>query len=305
MTTPLFRVFEAAIREFQAERTVLRPLAAARYDRTIFPTVGQYDWFSGQALYCLVRHLKPEAIVEVSTSSGYSTLFMGLALKRNGKGHIRTFEMDPRAAAAAEKNFRRWEVDPFVRLHVGDARRNVTDRTGKDASLLFLDSLHSERFARWFLECLVASPPADSLFHMHDIMPTDARVRKFGGPPFPPDRKKSAFKRWKNAIRGRAPSDEELPQSLKAVFPPDAANPLPTYDGNDTTEAVFGNRLAGKLGADDKAYCHHIADRFPELGPRDFDHVVVGWEDGHGRPLEWNESLWAYAGRIAEAYASL
>ncbi len=305
MTTPLIQVFEAAIREHHAERAVLRSLAAARYDRTIFPTTGQYDWFSGQALYCLVRHIRPEAIVEISTSSGYSTLFMGLALKRNGKGEIRTFEMDPKAAAAAEKNFRRWDVDAFVRLHVGDARKNVTARTGSDASILFLDSLHSEGFARWFLESLVASPPAGALFHMHDIMPPDARVRKFGGPPFPAARKKSVFGRWKDAIRGRAPSDEELPQSAKAVFPPDAANPLPTYDGNDTTEAVFGNRLAAKLGAGDKVYCHHAADRFPELGPREFDRAVVGRQDGRGRPLEWNESLWAYADRVAEAYASL
>lgn len=81
-TFQMIRLFEAAIRDYGAECDTLRPLAEARYDTAIFPTTGQYDWFSGQALYCLVRHRKPEAVVEISTSSGYSTLFMGLALRK-------------------------------------------------------------------------------------------------------------------------------------------------------------------------------------------------------------------------------
>jgi len=303
-TFQMIRLFEAAIRDYGAECDTLRPLAEARYDTAIFPTTGQYDWFSGQALYCLVRHRKPEAVVEISTSSGYSTLFMGLALRENGKGRVDTFEMNPRSAAAAERNFRRWGVDPFIRLHVGDARGSASADTARDPGILFLDSLHTEAFAAWFIERFVLSAPTDALFHMHDIMPPDARVRKFGGPPFPPPRRDRLLLRLKHRLRGQVPSDEELPPGEKNIFPPDASSPLPTYDGNDTTETRLGNRLAARIGPDDKAYCHHLADRFPGLAPRKYDDRVIGRLDRTGRPMEWNESLWTYCGPLAAAYRS-
>jgi hypothetical protein len=301
--TPLAEIFETAIREYGRERESLRSIAESRYDTNVFPTVGQYDWFSGQALYCLVRHLKPESIVEISTSSGYSTLFAGMALRENRKGRVDTFEWNPRAAAAAARNFRRWGVGSFVRIHVGDAKKNVLRETGRNASILFLDSLHTEAFARWFIERFVLPAPPDSLFHMHDIMPPDARVRKSGGPPFPPDQPVGRLRRWKSRIRGRAPSDENLPSSRKNVFPPDADSPLPTYDGNETTEARFGNLLMEKISPREKIYCHHAADRFPELGPREYDPLAKGRLDRFGKPFEWNESLWAYCGPLAEAYS--
>lgn len=297
-------MFKTAIGEYGREREALRSLAEKRYDTGFFPTVGQYDWFSGQALYCLVRHLKPESIVEISTSSGYSTLFMGLAMKENRAGRIDTFELDPRAAAAAGRNFARWGVDSHIRVHVGDAMKNVGAATGVNASILFLDSLHTEAFARWFVERFVLGAPRDALFHMHDIMPPDARVRKFGGPPFPAPKPIGWAKRMKNRIGGRVPTNEELMPGEKNLFPPGEDSPLQTYDGNDTTEARFGNMLAGKIEPTEKVYCHNAADRFPELEPREYDSMVKGRMDRFGNPREWNESLWTYCGSMAVAYAA-
>jgi hypothetical protein len=54
----------------------------------------------------------------------------------------------------------------------------------------------------------------------------------------------------------------------------------------------------------DKAYCNHIADRFPALAPRKYNDRVIGRLDRTGRPMEWNESLWTYCGPLAAAYRS-
>jgi hypothetical protein len=64
------------------------------------------------------------------------------------------------------------------------------------------------------------------------------------------------------------------------------------------------NRLTARIGPDDKAYCHHLADRFPALAPRKYDDRVIGRLDRTGRPMEWNESLWTYCGPLAAAYRS-
>ena len=302
---PLPLLFESAIREYGPEREALRSVAEARYDSGTFLTTGQYDWFSGQALYCIIRRLKPESIVEISTSSGYSTLFMALALRANGKGRIDTFEMNRRSAASAGRNFLRWGVDPFVRLHIGDARKTAAPEIGRDAGILFLDSLHTEAFARWFIERFVLRAPPEALFQMHDIMPPDARVRKFGEPPFSVPRPDGGYVRLRRRLRGDAPSDEALRPEEKNVFPPGVDSPLPTYDGNESTEARFGNRIAERLEADDKVYCHSLADRFRELSPREYDGLVKGRLDRMGNPMEWNESLWAYCGPLAESYRGI
>jgi hypothetical protein len=62
--------------------------------------------------------------------------------------------------------------------------------------------------------------------------------------------------------------------------------------------------LAARIGPDDKAYCHHLADRFPALAPREYDGRVIGRLDRAGRPMEWNESLWTRCGPLAAAYRS-
>lgn len=76
------------VHTFAFETECLLPVAERRYDRRLFPSTGQYDWFSAQILYCLVRFVKPQSIIEVSTSSGYSTLIQAIALKRNRSGTI-------------------------------------------------------------------------------------------------------------------------------------------------------------------------------------------------------------------------
>jgi len=302
-------MFDTAIKRYGAETSCLRFLPENRYNRSIFPTTGQYDWFSGQALYCLVRYVRPKRIVEISTSSGYSTLFMAMAIKENGFGSIDTFELDRRAAMAAEENFKRYDVSEYIDLHIGDARKtskclSVEDK--KEVDIMFLDSLHTESFARWFIENFVLLAKRNALFHMHDILPLHATVRCWDGPPWedaPPYLHNRRGIIWKimRMIRSR-PDDQYV---VPKVRNPSVPGELPTYDGNRTTEAIFGNKLADLMSRDHYVFCYDIADKYPTLNPREYDDQTIARQDAKGHPFEWNESFWAFAGPLADAYAKL
>jgi hypothetical protein len=58
----------------------------------------------GQLLLTLALAVDARRIVEVGTSSGYSTLWLALAAQRNG-GRVTTFEIDPAKVALATSTF--------------------------------------------------------------------------------------------------------------------------------------------------------------------------------------------------------
>ncbi len=296
----LTTVLDEALRTYGRETLRLRLLPENRYNRKLFPAQGQYDWFSGQALYCLVRHLRPRQVVEISCANGYSSLFMALALRENGAGALETFELSPQNARHATANFRSWGVTDCVRLHVGDARRTINDIDVEATDLLFLDSLHSEAFARWYLETLLPRLEARVPVHIHDILPPHARVRHFHGPPFRGGWTVSWL--YRAAVRLLRPGQFEHTRIPAGAVR--ANNGRLTYDGNHFAEARFLNRLVGRLAPDDYVYLYDLADRYPELGPRDFDRQAVGRKNADDQPMEWNESLWCYAGPLAAAYAA-
>lgn len=295
----LTALIDDALSRYGGETSRLRSLPENRYNRRVFPAQGQYDWFSGQVLYCLVRWLRPRQLVEISCANGYSSLFMALALRENGAGRLETFELSAGNARRAAANFRAWGVADQVRLHVGDARRTVEAISLEQTDLLFLDSLHTEAFARWYLERLLPRLAPRVPVHIHDILPAQARVRHFNGPPFAGG--------WTVSWAYRLAVRLLRPGRFEHVRIPESAlrkeNGRWTYDGNHFAEARFLNRLVERLSAGEFAYLYDLADRYPGLGPREYDRHAVGRQDAGGRPMEWNESLWCYSGPLCAAYA--
>lgn len=145
-----------AISEHGKEVDAVGFIPELRYDRSVFRSGGQYDWFSGQLLFCLIRNLRPSQVVEISCSSGYSSLFIATALARNQAGTLHTFELSLANASSALKNFHRFGVNHVINLYLGDARKTIRHIDMQGTDLLFLDSLHTTDFARWYLEELVA-----------------------------------------------------------------------------------------------------------------------------------------------------
>ena len=275
------KAIKTAIEQFGHETIALEFLPENRYNRSIFPTTGQYDWFSGQVLYCLIRYLKPRRILEISTGSGYATIFMAMALKQNKWGKVDTFEWNATAAKAAVKLFKQYDVDAFVESYVGDARR-ISVATPSDYNVYFLDSLHTEDFARWFIDThIMRSDRIDAFFHMHDILPLHSRVRRWNAPPFE--------------------SDEEQRVSIH-VHPPDKPGVLDTFDGNSSTEAIWGNKLAALMKPEDNVFVHDIVNDYQQMTPRKYDHAAIGRSDSKNIPMEWNEAWWCNVAALKVAY---
>lgn len=299
MSIYIREIINHAVAEYGPETECLIPVVEQRYNRRLFPSTGQYDWFSTQVLYCLVRYVKPKSIIEVSTSSGYSALIQSLALRKNQKGIIYTFEIDPKLAANAGAVLRQFRVEDMAKIYVGDARiESERLKELPQPTILFLDSLHTEEFARWFIGRWVTAVPTDTLFQVHDVMPPTARVRFDKGPPWKGEAKE-IISNWARRILGR-PTREMLGFVKPAVFPPSCSNDLPTTNGVFLSEAAFINRMVQDMPCEAYAYLHDLTDGYPQLSPHRYDRFAIKREDRFGRPMEWNEAIWLLSGEVCK-----
>ncbi|MBI4905617.1 MAG: class I SAM-dependent methyltransferase [Acidobacteria bacterium] len=92
----------------------------------------------GMALRLLAEAAGAKNIVEVGTSTGYSGLWLCLALRSTG-GHLTTFELDHGRATMAAGHFKEAGVDKLVTIIEGDAHANVTKLKGP-IDLVFIDA---------------------------------------------------------------------------------------------------------------------------------------------------------------------
>jgi len=133
---------------------------------------GQFGGTDALVAYCMVRHFKPNAIIEVGC--GYSSLISGLAAARNGRPALICIEPFPRdfirrgfpgLRSLIEKKVEDIELDFFSQLQTGD--------------MLFIDSSHTVKIGGdvnyLFLEVLPRLNPG-VIVHVHDILlPFDYR----------------------------------------------------------------------------------------------------------------------------------
>ena len=92
----------------------------------------------GRLLRVLTEAAGAKHVVEVGTSNGYSGIWLCLALQATG-GKLTTYEIDPRRAAMARKNFKRAGVDKIVTIVEGDAHKEVPKLKGP-VDVVFLDA---------------------------------------------------------------------------------------------------------------------------------------------------------------------
>jgi predicted O-methyltransferase YrrM len=100
-----------------------------------FRNVPQHD---GRLLRIMTQSLGAKHVVELGTSTGYSGIWFGLALKQTG-GKLTTYEIDSERAATARTNFKRAGMDDVITLVEGDAHQELTKLTGT-IDLVFLDA---------------------------------------------------------------------------------------------------------------------------------------------------------------------
>ena len=92
----------------------------------------------GRLLRVLAESGGARQVVEIGTSTGYSGLWLLLALARTG-GRLTTYEIDPQRHALARANFERAGVSRFASLVLGDAHNEIA-KLKDPIDLLFLDA---------------------------------------------------------------------------------------------------------------------------------------------------------------------
>jgi len=111
-----------------------------------------------RTLWCVVRHLQPQHVIETGVAHGVSSRCVLEALERNGAGHLWSIDLPPLTiperhreigAAIPEERRGRWT---YVQ---GSSRKRLPRllRELGEIQLFWHDSWHSTRNTRWELEC--------------------------------------------------------------------------------------------------------------------------------------------------------
>jgi predicted O-methyltransferase YrrM len=97
--------------------------------------VPQHD---GRLLRIMTQAMGAKHVVELGTSTGYSGIWFGLALKETG-GKLRTHEIDAQRAATARENFKQAGMEEIITVVEGDAHDQVKKLSGT-IDIIFLDA---------------------------------------------------------------------------------------------------------------------------------------------------------------------
>ena len=92
----------------------------------------------GRVLRQLTEAVGAKRVVEIGTSSGYSTIWLALGVRGSG-GKVFTHEIDPEKVKLASENFRKAGVDDLITIIEGDAHETIKQHK-EPIDVLFLDA---------------------------------------------------------------------------------------------------------------------------------------------------------------------
>ncbi len=102
---------------------------------------------TGEFFYILVKLSKAKNILEIGTSNGYSTIWLGEAVKQNN-GKITTIEISKHKVDMASENFKRAKLDKTIKIVHGDALKEIP-KLNEKSDFLFLDAV-KEDYIKYF-----------------------------------------------------------------------------------------------------------------------------------------------------------
>ena len=97
---------------------------------------------TGEFFHIMVLISKAKNILEVGTSNGYSTIWLGEAVKQN-KGKVTTIEIAEHKVEMATENIKRAKLDKTIKILHGDALKEIPKLKGK-FDFLFLDAVKED-----------------------------------------------------------------------------------------------------------------------------------------------------------------
>ena len=92
----------------------------------------------GRVLRQLTEAVGAKRVVEIGTSSGYSTIWLALGARATG-GKVFTHEIDPEKVKIARANFKKAGVDDLITIIEGDAHETIKQHK-EPIDVLFLDA---------------------------------------------------------------------------------------------------------------------------------------------------------------------
>jgi len=92
----------------------------------------------GRVLRQLTEAVGAKRVVEIGTSSGYSTIWLALGVQSTG-GKVFTHEIDPEKVKLASENFKKAGVDDLVTIIEGDAHETILEHK-EPIDVLFFDA---------------------------------------------------------------------------------------------------------------------------------------------------------------------
>ncbi|WP_287146243.1 class I SAM-dependent methyltransferase [Aeromonas sp.] len=103
---------------------------------------------TGELLAVLVQTRGANAVLEIGTSNGYSTLWLAEAVRRLD-GRVTTIELDEGKRALACTNFQRAGLSPWITQLAGEAGALLAELPTEGYQLVFLDSDRQHYRAWW------------------------------------------------------------------------------------------------------------------------------------------------------------
>ena len=92
----------------------------------------------GRFLRIMTEAMNAKNVIEIGTSTGYSGIWFGMALRKTG-GKMTTYEIDEKRAATARENFKKVGMADIITLVLGDAHEEVK-KLKDPIDVLFLDA---------------------------------------------------------------------------------------------------------------------------------------------------------------------
>jgi predicted O-methyltransferase YrrM len=170
--------------------------------------MSQGQWYlnvttrEGRVLRQLTEVAGAKRVVEIGTSSGYSTIWLALGVRATG-GHVFTHEIDPEKVKLATANLEKAGVADLVTIIAGDAHQTIQQHK-EPIDLVFLDAekkgyldylnkllpiirpgglilghdMHRPMPDPRYLEAITSSPDLDTSFIMMESFGISMTVKK-------------------------------------------------------------------------------------------------------------------------------
>jgi predicted O-methyltransferase YrrM len=103
---------------------------------------------SAQYLAMLIRIQQSKKILEIGTSTGYSTLWMADAIQVTG-GKLTTLEIDPARTAKAQNYATELKLDHVIDFWVGDAKNFLVEQHDQQYDFILLDAERDAYLDYW------------------------------------------------------------------------------------------------------------------------------------------------------------